>query len=393
MKNKTIFYLGIISIILLIILNILINDIYKRYTYNVLNNSLNVLVSKYPDIELEIMEILKGENKRNILAKYGLNKQNISELKDFKQGKIKLIIITTVIFLIMVFIFLICYFIYRLKIKAKINIINAYLKEILKGSYELNIANYNEDELSILQNDIAKIMIKLKELSMYEQKEKKFLMNTLEDISHQLKTPLTALMVTNDILTNNTLTKKEQKEFLLKQTRELEKMEWLITTLLKYSKLESDMVILKNERILASVLLKEVLKSLSIILELKNAEVITNNLDFNITCDINWTKEALINIIKNACEHINNNGKITITGEVNPLYQAIIITDNGVGISKKDIKNIFKRFYTTNSSKNSTGIGLNMAKLIMEKQKGKIEVTSEVGRFTTFKIIFSNNNI
>ena len=157
--------------------------------------------------------------------------------------------------------------------------------------------------------------------------------------------------------------------------------------------------------------MRNIIDTLSIALELKNIEIITEDLDYNLVCDKNWTKEALTNIIKNiltnilsgdnirtniiknAIEHLpNEEGRITIKGENNPLYQGIIITDNGPGIKKEDIKNIFKRFYSTNTAKNSVGIGLNMAKLIIEKQNGKIEVESELKRFTTFKIIFPKNN-
>jgi len=131
----------------------------------------------------------------------------------------------------------------------------------------------------------------------------------------------------------------------------------------------------------------------SLALELKNIEIELKDLDFTLVCDKNWTKEALTNIIKNAIEHLDSNdGRITIKGEDNPLYESITITDNGPGIKKEDIKNIFKRFYSTNTTKNSVGIGLNMAKLIIEKQNGKIEVESELGRYTTFRIIFPKKN-
>ena len=134
------------------------------------------------------------------------------------------------------------------------------------------------------------------------------------------------------------------------------------------------------------------LSSLLIPLELKQVTVIKKHLDFNLVCDISWMREALTNILKNASEHVLEKGCITITGDDNPVYKMIEITDNGPGISKHDIKNIFKRFYSTSSSKNSMGIGLNMARIIVEKHNGKIEVDSVVGKYTTFKIIFIKRN-
>ena len=282
---------------------------------------------------------------------------------------------------------------YNRKLKKEVRVINQYLQDILNDNYELNIADYNEDDLSVLKNDIYKVTIKLKNLSNYEQREQQFLMNTLEDISHQLKTPLTALMITNDILVNNDLSKEERKEFLMREAKELEKMEWLITTLLKLSKLDSGAVKFKKEKVRVEELIDEALESLLVSLELKKVKVIKKHLDFNLICDRAWMREALTNILKNAYEHVLENGNIIINGEDNPVYKAIIITDDGVGIKKEEIKNIFKRFYSASSSKNSMGIGLNMARIIVQKHNGKIEVTSEPGKYTTFKIMFMKRNL
>lgn len=393
MKTKSVIKTLVLSLIILIFLNIVIVKVYDYYFYTSLNSIVNNVVTAYPEAEEIVIDtILKKDNNSKILNKYGLNNSNLREIISYKELSIKIVLITSTCFLIIIVIFSVKQIFYNLKIKKEIKNINRYLQEIIKGTYELNIADYNEDELSILKNDIYKVTIKLKELSLYEQQEKTFLMHTLEDISHQLKTPLTALIVTNDILKDNNLTKKEQTEFLNKQTKELEKMEWLITTLLKYSKLDSGTIKLKQEKIKSEVLIDEVLESLSISIELKEINIIKEKLNFDLICDINWTKEAIINIVKNAIDHLDIKGEIIITGEKNPLYTSINIKDNGPGIKKEDIKNIFKRFYSKNTAKNSVGIGLNMAKLIIEKQNGKIEVESELGRYTTFRIIFSKKN-
>lgn len=394
MKTKKILILFTITFFLLIILNITISKTYEKYLYLTLNDITSNLVEAYPESEALILDIItKEDNNSNVLSKYGINASTIKEISNFKKTQVNTIIITSSIYLIIVSLFGLYFIYHNRKVKKEINVINKYLNEILKGSYELNIADYNEDELSILKNDIYKVTIKLKELSEYERKEQVYLMNTLEDISHQLKTPLTALMLTNDILKSGNLSESEYREFLNKETKELERMEWLTSTLLKYSKLDSGSVSLKKENIRAYDLIVSSLEPLNISIELKNIELVIENLNFNLKCDINWTKEAFTNIIKNAVEHLEPKGNITITGENNPLYKAITIKDNGVGIKESDIKNIFKRFYSTNSSKNSIGIGLNMAKLIFEKQNGTIEVTSKVGKYTEFKIIFYKNII
>ncbi len=394
MNHKKISLIILTSLILLVILNAIILKSYDYYIYESFSKMLNPLVEKYPEIEISTMDNLLNSNDstNNVLNKYGIDQNTIKEISSYKELRIKIAIITSSIYLIILSLSVLVYCKFALKNKSEITSINNYLQDILRGTYDLNIADYNEKGLSVLKNDIYKVAIKLKELSEYERNEQTFLMNTLEDISHQLKTPLTALMVTNDILKNNDLTKEERENFLNKEAKELEKMEWLITTLLKYSKLNSGSVKLKKENVNVEETINSILDTLSIALELKEVEINLSDLDFNIICDKNWTKEALTNIIKNAIEHLDTEGYLEIKGEDNPLYQAIIIKDNGQGIKKEDIKNIFKRFYTTNASKNSVGIGLNIAKLIFERQNAKIEVESVPNEFTTFKIIFPKKN-
>lgn len=394
MKSKNIIIITIFSLITLMILNIIIAKYYNNYIYHTLNNITTNLIEKNPNLEPSIIDgILKPQANQNILSKYGLTKNNLKELHLYQETQNKTFLIISSTLLIIIAIYFLIYLLSSYRIKKELRIINNYLQEILKGTYELNIADYNEDELSILKNDIYKVAIKLKESSIYERNEKTYLMHTLEDISHQLKTPLTALTVINDILKDNDLTKEEQKNFLNKSTKELEKMEWLITTLLKMSKIDSGAVKLKKENINAYKLITECLESLAIPIEIKEANITLNNLNFNLTCDINWTKEAFINILKNALEHLDIKGNIIISGQNNPLYKSITIKDNGQGIPKSEIKNIFKRFYSNNHTKNSVGIGLNMAKVIIENQKGKIEVESELGKYTQFIIIFSKKNV
>lgn len=390
-KKSLFFFLG--SFIFALLLTFSLIKLYDYYVYRSFNQVIYALKNVYPDAEVDLVKILNDDKTvPDYLQEYGINPTTIHELSSFQNFRFYVMVLVFSSFLVIAFLLFAIFNFRNKKIKKEIRIINQYLQDILNDRYELNIAGYNEDELSILKNDIYKVTVKLREYSLYEQREQQFLMNTLEDISHQLKTPLTALMITNDILVNNDLTEEEQKSFLEKETKELEKMEWLITTLLKLSKLDSGQVVFKKEKILADTLIDEALSSLLVSMELKNIEVIKKHLDFSLFCDSSWLREALTNILKNAYEHSLKDGKIVIQGEDNPVYKAILITDYGVGIPKKDIKNIFRRFYSTSSSKNSMGIGLNMARIIVEKHQGKIEVDSVVGKYTTFKIIFMKGN-
>ena len=394
MRNRKFVFIILICIGLVILFNISLLKLYDFYVYQSLNKIIYVLEDKYSNIEGELIEALVNDGEiEDVLGKYGINENTINELDSYQDFRVKIILLVSSTFIVVLLFLLLIYYMYNRKLKKEVRVINQYLQDILNDNYELNIADYNEDDLSVLKNDIYKVTIKLKNLSNYEQREQQFLMSTLEDISHQLKTPLTALMITNDILVNNDLSKEERKEFLMREAKELEKMEWLITTLLKLSKLDSGAVKFKKEKVRVEELIDEALESLLVSLELKKVKVIKKHLDFNLICDRAWMREALTNILKNAYEHVLENGNIIINGEDNPVYKAIIITDDGVGIKKKEIKNIFKRFYSTSSSKNSMGIGLNMARIIVQKHNGKIEVTSEPGKYTTFKIMFMKRNL
>ena len=151
---------------------------------------------------------------------------------------------------------------------------------------------------------------------------------------------------------------------------------------------------LKPKKIKLETLINKSLEPLLIPMELKNINL-KLDIDFNMkmVIDLNWTSEALINIIKNACEHTDENGTIRIYSEDNPIYQAIIIEDNGNGISEDDLPFIFERFFKGKSNKESIGIGLNMAKKIIDMQKGDISVKSEIGKYTAFTIKFYKNVI
>lgn len=394
MKNRKFVFIILICIGLVMLFNISLLKLYDFYVYQSLNKIVYVLEDKYSNIEGELIEALVNDGEtEDVLGKYGINENTINELDSYQDFRVKIILLVSSTFIVVLLFLLLIYYMYNCKLKKEVRVINQYLQDILNDNYELNIADYNEDDLSVLKNDIYKVTIKLKNLSNYEQREQQFLMSTLEDISHQLKTPLTALMITNDILVNNDLSKEERKEFLMREAKELEKMEWLITTLLKLSKLDSGAVKFKKEKVRVEELIDEALESLLVSLELKKVKVIKKHLDFNLICDRAWMREALTNILKNAYEHVLENGNIIINGEDNPVYKAIQITDDGVGIKKEEIKNIFKRFYSTSSSKNSMGIGLNMARIIVQKHNGKIEVTSEPGKYTTFKIMFMKRNL
>ena len=284
--------------------------------------------------------------------------------------------------------------IYLYKQSNRIKKLSQYMNNILNNNYSLDIRDYEEGDLSNLKNDIYKMTVKLKEQSDLSQKDKKYLEEVLSDISHQLKTPLTSMYVINDVLiSDKKITPDKKQEFLLKNRRELERIEWLVTTLLKMSRLDSGSEKIKTTNISLDILFKKVLEPLEIPIELKNQHLI---LEYDpktiINIDLNWTTEAFINILKNAYEHTKENGTITIRSNDTPIYTEIEIIDNGEGIDSKDLPHIFERFYKGKSNKESIGIGLNMAKKVINLEKGEIKATSTKNG-TIFNIKFYKQNI
>ena len=270
--------------------------------------------------------------------------------------------------------------------------LNDYLNRILAGDESMEIESMEEGELSILKTNLFKVMTLLMHQRAYLKDEKIHLANAIADISHQLKTPLTSLMMMNDLLENES-DEEKRRELLSTQSDSLERMNWLIQTLLKISKLDAKCVELKKDTILTKDLVDKATEPFLISMELGGIRYVNmpgESAERNIiTCDINWTTEAIQNIVKNCIEHMEEDDTLTISGEETTLYTAITITDTGCGIDAEDLPHIFERFYRgKNSSSNSVGIGLALAKTIIEEQKGEIAVTSKVGEGTSFTIKF-----
>ena len=384
--NKKYFVVNFIAILIIALFYFLISNVINNsYKQKIIDNEsylIGNLLNKYPNLKEDIISSYLIKDNYEI----GNNLINEYNLITIKNNNI-IILIYCLISTLLLFII---NFIYIKSIYKKIAKIDKYMNNILNDDYSINIKDYCEGDISNLKNDIYKMTIKLKEQSELLIKEKKYLEETLQDISHQIKTPLTSMYMINDILTNE---KDEniKKEFLIKNKNQIERIEWLVTSLLKLSRLESGTVKLKKEKINLKELIDKSIEPINVLLELRNIKLTKNIIDVNLVVDINWTVEALLNVIKNACEHTVD--KIEIVGSTNPLYTEIKIIDNGSGISKKDIKHIFERFYKGNHNKESIGIGLNMSKKIINLQNGLIEVESKEGVGSTFIIKLYKNNL
>lgn len=268
--------------------------------------------------------------------------------------------------------------------------LSGFLQQISSGDFQLDVRDNREGELSLLKTQIYKVTKMLSEHGTLLSEDKSKLTNAISDISHQLKTPLTSMMVMADLLRDSELSDAKRSEFIRNLHTQLERMDWLVSSLLKLSKIDAGTIHFKNDRIPVSRLIDKAVEPLLIPMDIKMQELeVDGDPDAAFTGDLNWTTEALINILKNCVEHTGEDGRLTIRYGENALYTDIRIEDSGSGIAKKDLPYIFKRFYKgENASDDSVGIGLAMAYSIITSQSGDIEVASTPNEGTRFHIKF-----
>lgn len=385
----------IVIIIFLITFSILIYKQYKTYTYNFNQKIAGIIdnvLEKYPDIEKrEIVEILNSSDKTNneILREYGIELDKDSVILENNTDFQKFIIIDVSTLIVFILILSIIFFKYNHSESKKINEITKYIEEINRGNYKLNIEENTEDELSILKNELYKITIMLKEVAENSQKDKTTLKDSLSDISHQIKTPITSILIMLDnILSDENMPEDIKKDFIKDIKREIINIKFLVESILKLSKIDSNSIKFIKKEVFIKDIIDEAVKNVSMLSELKNIEIIVSGDDsIKTICDLKWQVEAITNILKNCIEHSYENRKIYINYNQNNMYTELKIEDNGTGIDAKDLPHIFERFYKgKNSSSDSVGIGLALSKSIIESNNGYIQVDSKLNKGTTFII-------
>ena len=280
------------------------------------------------------------------------------------------------------------FIIYTVNRYKKIEKLNDYLVRVLAENDTDEILDQEEGELSILKTNIYKTTSTLKYQKELLADDKKNLAAALADISHQLKTPLTSMMVMNDLLVDEQ-DEDKRTEFLQTQSSQLDRMNWLIQTLLKLSKLDAGTIVLKREDVIATELVEEAIKPFEIQFDLRNISFESDVSKVNIRCDKNWTVEAIQNIIKNCIEHMDDGGQLFIAVTDTNIFTQLTIKDTGCGIAAEDVPHIFERFYKgKNAGKDSVGIGLALSKSILEEEQAEINVESSEGVGTRFIIKF-----
>lgn len=373
---------------------------YKNIENTYIRCIMENVINQYPDLDMEEIAIIlnksyselesstTSEEFDSILRKNGIT-DNTFYIKDMSDIRNVNIIVSTSIIGVMSVLFIICFCMYLRRRKKDIFELQDYMDKISRGNYELEINDNSEDELSSLKNSLYKIMVYMKEQADSARIKKVMLAQSVSDISHQLKTPLTSTQVLLDNLNDNPdMDYSTRKKFIYEALNQVNGMSWMIVSMLKLSRIDAGVVEFNNENISINKIIEEAVGNLEVIAEIKNVNIEKNidnrnedelnKSDIYIKGDYNWNREALQNIIKNAIEHSNDKGTVKINITDNDVYTAVYITNRGEKLSDKQQKQIFERYYSeAKYEDNSMGIGLPLAKAVIEKQGGYISVESD----------------
>lgn len=373
---------------------------YKNMENTYIRCIMENVINQYPDLDMEEIAIIlnksyselesstTSEEFDSILRKNGIT-DNTFYIKDMSDIRNVNIIVSTLIIGVMSVLFIICFYIYLRRRKNAIVQLQDYMDKISRGNYELEINDNSEDELSSLKNSLYKIMVYMKEQADSARIKKVMLAQSVSDISHQLKTPLTSTQVLLDNLNDNPdMDYSTRKKFIYEALNQVNGMSWMIVSMLKLSRIDAGVVEFNNENISINKIIEEAVGNLEVIAEIKNVNIEKNidnrnedelnKSDIYIKGDYNWNREALQNIIKNAIEHSRHKGTVKINITDNDVYTAVYITNRGDKLSDQRQKQIFERYYSeAKYEDNSMGIGLPLAKAVIEKQGGYISVESD----------------
>lgn len=410
-KDKLFKHLTLVWIVILAILEITVNIVigisFENVKKSYINGSYAILgrVSKNETIKKDkVAEVFTHgakiedyENGKNILAHYGYKEDmdiglmpNINQI--YKTLKIH---ISGIVLFSMILLYVITFLFYN-KIITYVKMLNDGIKKVVEGDFSLRLPSIGEGHFFVLSHNFNQMAERLDNAIKELKKEKFFLKDTLSNISHQLKTPITSMILFNEALINDTSMAQEDIEKIgFAMANSLYRMEWLIKNLLKLAKIEGGAVEYNKIDNSFKKTIEMALEPLLIRIKDKNLKLQLNLAEGIYPHDKGWTSEALTNLIKNSIEHTKEFGKISISYENNSVYHKIIIRDDGEGIDKEDIPHIFEKFYRGKSSRtkknDSIGIGLAFAKSIIEGQGGFIQAESIKGQGSKFTITFLTN--
>ena len=299
--------------------------------------------------------------------------------------------IKNVIIILLIVILIAQFLITRMRkreVEKQIEDLISYLMRVQDRLDLPEMEHFREGQLSILQSEIYKVVVLLREAYSEELSQKRYMSDMLSDISHQIKTPISAITIMTDLLEEPELLDEQRLDYADKIDKQAKRITWLIRNLLTLAQLQADVLELKKEPVPVKDILREIQDSLEIMAELKGVQLICeSDAAICISCDKHWMTEALLNIVKNSVEHTNEGGTVKVQVVQDTIATHIHVVDDGEGIDSEHLPHIFERFYKAdNASANSVGIGLAMAKQIILKQNGTITVESKKGVGTDFYI-------
>lgn len=366
-------------------------------------NLVGKLVNIFPDREVDIVKTTINKNTGELtelgdktLLKYGYDiKTKAYEDDIFKPYFYKFLISTMIIFLIIIVLNIILFMYGSRYFVEKLELFSASLDKIIDGDFSVNVFADKEGILSRIYIQFEQMIRRLENTFQCLEKEKENIKSLITDISHQLKTPLASIKMFNSLLLEDGLTIIEKTEFLNRSKEEINKLEWLIGSLVKLSRLEIGMINLKAEKGDINETIFNAVNQVYIKASEKNIDITVNPSEcYFVFHDLKWTKEAIFNVIENAIKYTKENGYIKISVNRLESYIRIDIEDNGIGIPDEETNNIFKRFYRGTSkivqSCEGSGVGLYLSRKILEEQGGCITVKSDVGRGTVFSLFLQN---
>ena len=293
-----------------------------------------------------------------------------------------------ILFLLLALVLIAVHYYFSIKRYQQIAQLSFSLDKVLHGN-AIQIDDQYEGELSILSDEISKMIIKLNEQTELLQKDKVRLTNAIADIFHQMRTPLTSINLSLTVLNDEHLSNDKALYYRRDIKKQLEKLQWLIETLLKMSKIDAKTAIFHRQELPAKDILTKAIEPFAIPMELKEQKCVLNCTNEKMFVDEQWTMEAFSNLIKNAMEHTPDGGTIQLNVSENPLYTEVIVQDNGEGIPEEDIPYMFERFYKGKNAKpESVGIGLAFARMIITAQNGTISVKNHPDGGACFTVRF-----
>lgn len=348
------------------------------------------------DIEQDLVSSLKKKNEidinkgKEILEKYGYIEDS-KVIFNINQGFSKVLRGSVILIAVLFFYFGGTLLVSNIIKRKRIDDLAKYLYDINEGIYRMKAQN-KEDDFSILEDELYKIVMMLRESREKEREEKENLCNNLADISHQLKTPLTSMSLMIELLEDSHI-EGDEALYIGSVSVQIQRLNYLVSSLLVLSKIDADAMILEHKPINIYELVCVSVEPLHLMIDRKQQQLfIKDNSDLFFNGDFHWTSEAILNIVKNCSEHTPNGGQISIDYKQDPICTQIIIEDNGKGFDNKDIPNLFTRFYKgANSSKDSVGIGLALSMSIIKKQNGEIIALNKETGGAKFIIKFYRN--